>query len=123
MKKSTKVFAAVAGAMLVVAGGSAYTAANTVPASIAGYGSASVTGAVATNIQHELADDGVTIESTVITFDASQADNKVVAGFGAAGALLECDVVTTVATCDWTDPGPAPTTASAANFRVAVSSN
>ncbi len=116
MRKSSKFLGAIAVAGLVAAGASAYTASNTVPDSVAGYGSAEVTGATATSIEHTLGATGATIVSSKIVFDAPQTGNTVSAAFG-AGALENCDVDGLTATCDW---ATAIDTASAELFVVTV---
>jgi hypothetical protein len=50
MRKPTKFLGAIAVAVLVAAGGSAFTASNSIPASVAGYGDAVVTGVDAATI-------------------------------------------------------------------------
>lgn len=54
MKKSMKVATALAGAAVVVMGGTAFTASQTVGASKAGYGQGAVTGLTFTNTSYEV---------------------------------------------------------------------
>jgi hypothetical protein len=115
--KTKKIVLAVAVIAAVAAGGVAFTAANTVADSVAGYGTSTVSGATATDVNHTLAADGKTITSTVVTFDADQTGNTVAAGFG-TDDLTACVVATTTATCTWS---PAQDTALATDFNVAVS--
>jgi hypothetical protein len=115
--KTKKIVLAVAVIGAIAAGGVAFTDSNTVVASVAGYGTAHVTGATTTDINHTLAVDGKTITSTVITFDADQTGNTVAAGFG-TDDLTPCVVTTTTATCTWL---PAQDTVAAQDFNVAVS--
>jgi hypothetical protein len=108
-------------AALVAAGGSAFTASNTVNGdNYAGYGSATVTGATSTGIEHTLSADGTTINSTLITFSTDiVAGHNVKAGFGTTN-LETCtaDVTANTATCTY---ATGYTTSSANDFRVAVS--
>ena len=125
MRSNKKIFAAVAAAGLAAAGGSAFTASNTVAGdNYAGYGSATVTGAITEGIEHTLSADGTTINSTLLTFTTDlTAGHNVKAGFGTA-ALESCTVTLNVspakdtATCTY---ATAPTTATATAFNVAVS--
>jgi hypothetical protein len=115
--KTKKIILAVAVIGVVAAGGVAFTAANTVADSVAGYGTSTVTGATASSVNHTLSADGLTIVSTVITFSTDQTGNTVDAGFD-AGNLQNCPVTTTTATCTWS---PAEDTEDATAFNVAVS--
>ncbi|HET7386953.1 MAG TPA: hypothetical protein VFJ19_09860 [Nocardioidaceae bacterium] len=120
MRTPKKFFAALTIASVAAAGGAAFTASNTVPSSVAGYGTASVTGATATSVVHTLSADGTTIDSTLITFDASQTGNTVKAGFGST-PLEDCTVDSTdgtTATCTY---AVGYDTATATSFKVAVS--
>ena len=125
MRKSTKLFGALAVAGLVAASGSAFTASNTVAASVAGYGTNEVTGAIVSSVHHTLAADGVTIVSTDLVFTTSQLDSIVTAGFGDT-AVQSC-VVDPEAGDPLVDPktatctyNPAFNTALATDFNVAV---
>jgi hypothetical protein len=123
MRKPAKFLGALAVAGLVAAGGSAFTASNTIPDSVAGYGSSAVTGtgATATGVAHTLSADGLAIESSLLTFNVSQEGRTIEAGFGVAGDLQNCIVAGTpflTATCDYDIP---PLTAGAVAFNVAVS--
>lgn len=116
-----KILVGVTAAGLVAAGGSAFTASNVVGGdNYGGYGSATVTGATTTGIEHALSADGTTINSTLITFSTDiLAGHQVTAGFGAT-ALQNCteDVTANTATCPYVT---GYTTSTAADFRVAVS--
>lgn len=121
MLTSKKIFLSLAAAGLVAAGGSAFTASNTVDGdNYAGYGSAAVSGATSTGIEHTLSADGTTIVSTLVTFGTDLlVGHDVRAGFGST-ALENCteDVVANTATCSY-DGGHE--TATATSFKVAVS--
>lgn len=119
-KKAIVVGFAAAG--LVTVGGSAFTASNTVGGdNYAGYGTATVTGATSTGIEHTLSSDGTTINSTLISFSTDLlAGHNVKAGFGST-SLETCsvDVTANTATCNYASPFY--TTSSANDFRVSVS--
>ena len=120
MRKNIKLIGAVAVAGVVAATGSAFTAGNTVAGSVAGYGTSTISGATATGVVHSLSADGDTIESTEITFNATQSGRTVVAGFGTT-ALESCTVDVTdglSAICTYT---AVYNTATATAFNVAVS--
>jgi hypothetical protein len=132
--KTKKIVLAVAVIGAIAAGGAAFTAANTVPTHAVGFGSAVVTGAVASHIDHTLSADGMHVDKTVMTLTGNLADAPVVtAGFGPDGtALSACTATaatgvfgaanrTTVATCDYTVAPATPYLASTAlQFNVAV---
>lgn len=105
MKNSVKAILAVASAGLVVAGGSAFTASNTIPATVAGLGAGNVTGGTASSVVHTFTADGETILSTAITFTAPADLSAVVvkAGLGAVGVdpTITCTEAGAVATCTW----------------------
>jgi hypothetical protein len=123
MHKSTRFLGALAVAGIVVAGGTAFTASNTVPASVAGYGTSTISGATATALSYTLSADGTTITGAALTFTGDQTLRTVQAGFG-TDALTDCTVGTydsvgdaTPVTCtDFTQA-----TAESASFNVAVS--
>lgn len=100
--------------------GTAMTAGNTIPASIAGYGDSTVSGATATGVEHTLSADGTTVDSTLVTFSTDlDATHQVKAAFGTA-ALENCvvDVAANTAACDYVTVYD---TATATSFVVAVS--
>jgi hypothetical protein len=111
--KTKKIILAVAVIGAVAAGGVAFTAANDVPSSVAGYGQASVTGADLTTLTHTLSDDGTHIITTDMILSGDHTAEDVKAGFGTAlGAnedLVSCAVDALVdgsgntpVSCDWT---------------------
>jgi hypothetical protein len=83
--KTKKIILAVAVIGVVAAGGVAFTAANSVENSIAGYGTSTVTGAVADDVAHTLSGDGTHIVSTAIHFTTDQSANNVQVSFGVTG--------------------------------------
>lgn len=70
MKKSMKFATALAGAAVVVVGGTAFTASNTVPTTFLGNGSATVSGVTVTGIAYELDVSGE--EVTAATFTTTE---------------------------------------------------
>ncbi len=80
MKNLSKGFAVVAAAGLVIAGGSAFTAQNTVPANVgAGYGSTTTNGIVADTMAVNLGEDHQSLTSVVYT--AGPEDVSTLAGW------------------------------------------
>jgi len=121
--KTSKIIGAVAIVAALVGSGAAFTASNTVPASVAGYGSSTISGATATALNYTLAADGATITAAALTFTGNQTGRTVKAAFGTA-ALTACTVgtydsvaLTTPVTCS----GYTQSTATSSTFNVAVS--
>jgi hypothetical protein len=106
--KTKKIVLAVAVIGAIAAGGAAFTAANTVPPTIAGYDNQVVSGATASDVHYELSGDGTTVSNVVITFSTDITGKHVQIGFN-DGALEtpECVITgtagTQVATCDAND--------------------
>lgn len=121
MRKSTKVFAALAGAAMVVVGGSAYTNTNTIPDTMAAYGVAEVDGAAIESVVHNFNATGDRITSTVLTFAEPETyDGKTVKAAFNTLDLIACSAVEdNVATCTWSGDGQ--TTSTAEQLRVLVS--
>jgi hypothetical protein len=113
------VLAVVAVAGIAAAGGSAFTDSNTVPDSVAGYGTSSVSGATVTNVAHTLSADGSAITASTLTFDTAQTGRTVKAGFDSS-SLQSCSLAADAlsATCTYTTGYD---TATATSFNVAVS--
>jgi hypothetical protein len=121
--KTKRIVAALAVVGAVAAGGAALTASNTIPASVAGYGTSTISGATATALTYTLSADGTTITTADLTFTGDQTGRTVKAGFGTS-ALTTCtagayDSVgdTTPVSCT----GYTQSTASSSTFNVAVS--
>jgi hypothetical protein len=122
-RKMSRFVAAGAVVAAVTAAGAAFTASNTVPASVAGYGTSNISGATATALNYTLSADGTTITDAALTFTGDQTGRTVKAGFG-SNALTACTVGTydsvankTPVTCS----GYSQSTASSSTFNVAVS--
>lgn len=88
----------------IAAGGAAFTASNTLPASdVAGYGSVTVTGATVNSI-HNNVDAAGNVTSVDLVFSASQAGNKVQGGFSDETGLDNCTDSNTGTDTDWNCP-------------------
>ncbi len=107
MNTTIKLAAALGGAVLVAAGGTAFTASNTVPTNfVAGYGEAAVTGAVLENVHNTFSDDGTMIITTLLTFADPVQGQTIKASLAAEGADLGTTCVVgsspfDTATCTW----------------------
>jgi hypothetical protein len=121
MRKRTIAGLIAAGA-IAVAIGSASTASNTIPDTLAGYGTSNITGATATSLNYTLSADGTTITAAALSFTGDLTGKNVEAGFGTDN-LTACVVGTfaagaTPVTCS----GFTQTTSTAATFNVTVAS-
>jgi hypothetical protein len=139
-RKTKKIILALVVIGAVAAGGAAFTAANTVPTSVAGYGQNTVTGATLDSVHHNLSVDGIYIETTDLVLHGDHTTEIVKAGFGkTVGGVVNEDLTTctngvldgsgnTPVTCDWKAqlpgaPGPGHLNdGSATTFSVAVTS-
>jgi hypothetical protein len=111
---------AVAG-VVAAGGGSAFTASNTVPNTVAGYGTSNISGATANSIAYGFNTDSSQINSATITFTGDFTSKTVKGGFG-TGATTTCtsafDTVNNVTTS--TCSGFTQDVATATTFNVAV---
>ena len=83
MKRRTKrIIGAIVVIAAIAAGGAAFTAGNTVPDTVAGYGTSNITGATVTALHYTLNGDGTQITDASLTFQGDQTGNVVKAGFG-----------------------------------------
>jgi hypothetical protein len=121
--KTTKIIGAVAIVAALAGSGAAFTASNTIPASVAGYGSSTISGATATQLNYTLAADGATITDAALVFTGDQTGRTIKAAFG-TDPLTACTIGsydgvgdTTPVTCG----GYSQSTAGASSFKVAVS--
>jgi hypothetical protein len=121
--KTRRIVAAAAVVAAVAAGGAAFTAANTIPDSVAGYGTSTISGATATSLNYTLSADGTTITAADLVFTGDQTARTIKAGFGTS-PLSDCSAGTydsvndkTPVTCS----GFSQSTSSASAFNVAVS--
>ena len=110
----------------IAAGGAAFTAANTVPPTTAGYGTSTISGATATDIAYTLNATGTQITGATITFTGDLSNDTVKAGFE-TNSLTTCSAPvytagtpgSSVSTCS----GYTESTASSSSFSVAVTNN
>ena len=122
-RKTKRIIGAIAVIAAIAAGGAAFTASNSVPDTVAGYGTSNITGATVTAMHYTLNDDGTEITDASLTFQGDQTGNVVKAGFGTDN-LTTCTVgsydgTSTPATCS----GYTQSTATSATFNVAVTNS
>ena len=73
MKRRTKrIIGAIVVIAAIAAGGAAFTASNTVPDTVAGYGTSNITGATVTALHYTLNADGTEITDASLTFQGDQ---------------------------------------------------
>jgi hypothetical protein len=130
-RKTKKIILAVAVIGAVAAGGAAFTAANTVPDTIAGYGTSTISGATVDSIQYTTNGDGTQITDAALTLPgdltatATEPAKTVRAGFG-TDALATCTLVdynvTKALATTYTCTGFTQDTAASATFNVVVTS-
>ena len=118
----------------IAAGGAAFTASNTVPAQIVGYGSASVTGATVSTIHDTLTTDGGAITSVRLVMASALPSNAIVtAGYSDETGQDACTTSDSGTTWDCpiangtggtvggvTEPVGSELVSNATNFSVAV---
>jgi hypothetical protein len=99
--KTKKIVLAVAVIGAIAAGGVAFTEANTVPDSVAGYKTTTVSGATVTDVQYTLSADGTEINDVILTFsDPDITGMHVKIGFNGDDLGTDCTVDSaTQATC------------------------
>jgi hypothetical protein len=97
--KTTRLIASVAVIGAVAAGGAAFTASNTVPSSVAGYGTASVTGGTVTSLTYGLSTDGSLIDTATIVFTGDLSADTVGIGFNDSTTQPAAGDGTALTTC------------------------
>ncbi len=108
----------------IAAGGAAFTASSTVPATVAGYGTGVISnGANVSSVNYTYGTDGSTITEADLVFDADVTGDHVSAGYNLGGGLTPCSVksgsgATAVWQCVVTE-----STSAATALNVLVSSN
>ncbi len=92
--RMTRIAAAVAVVGAVAAGGAAFTAGETLPTNVAGYGTTQVTGGTVTDLNYTLSADGSYIDSAQMTFSGDVTGDTVGIGFDgySSGDLQACVV-------------------------------
>lgn len=106
----------------IAAGGAAFTASNTVPDTVAGFGTSHITGATAQSLNYQYSSDGTSITEEDLVFTGDITADVVKAGFNTDG-LTACTVGAltggnTPVTCTVSQATDAAT-----SFNVLVSSN
>jgi hypothetical protein len=101
--KTKKIVLAVAVIAAVAAGGVAFTEANDVPDSVAGYDTTTITGATATAVNYTLSADGTDITDVAVTFTTDITGKHVRIAFNGDDLGSDCIITGTapgqVATC------------------------
>lgn len=126
--KPTRIVASVAVIGAIAAGGAAFTASETLPTNVAGYGTTTVTGGTVTDLNYDLSTTGEYIDTANLTFSGDVVGDTVGIGFDGydSGALQTCTVGSfttgspgsTAVTC--TLPATSVTTSAEDNVDVAV---
>jgi hypothetical protein len=75
----------------IAAGGAAFTASNTIPDTVAGYGTSHITGADAHTLNYQISSDGTTITEADLSFIGDLTGDVVTAGFNTDN-LQNCTV-------------------------------
>lgn len=91
--KTPRIVASVAVIGAVAAGGAAFTASETVPTNLAGYGTTTVSGATLNSLNYDLSADGTTITTANLVFAQDLTGDSVGISFG-SGNLASCTIGT-----------------------------
>jgi hypothetical protein len=121
-RKPLSIIAGLAVVGAIAAGSAAFTASNTIPDTVMGFGTSNITGAVATSLTYTRSADGSHITKATLVFTGDISSRTVEAGFN-ANALEVCAAGVFAAgdtTVECTMGTPEPT-AGATTFNVAVS--
>jgi hypothetical protein len=126
MRNTRKLVASLVAVGALAAGGTAFTASNTIPDKIVGYDTSTISGATATALTFDVSADGATISGADLVFTGDLTGKTVKAGFN-TDALVACTVgiynvgtTSTPVACDGA-PYNVPT-ASQTAFAVSVTS-
>ncbi len=87
--KPTRIAAAVAVIGVLAAGGAAFTAGNTVPNTVAGYGTSTISGGTVLSLNYTLSSDGTAIDGATIVFQGDTTGDTASIAFD-AGAATTC---------------------------------
>jgi hypothetical protein len=93
MRNTKKIVASLVAVGALAAGGTAFTASNTLPDKVVGYGTADISGATASALTFDVSADGATITGADLVFDGDQTGRVVKAAFNSAD-LVACTVGT-----------------------------
>ncbi|MEA2219850.1 MAG: hypothetical protein QOJ35_2476 [Solirubrobacteraceae bacterium] len=99
--KTSRIVASIAVIGAVAAGGAAFTASNTLPDTVAGYGSSTISGATVSSLSYVRSSDGATITAANLVIAGDMTGKTVQAAFNSS-ALSAC----TVGTYDGTTETP-----------------
>jgi hypothetical protein len=135
-RKSKRLLVALVLIGVLAAGGAAFTAANSLPPTTAGYGTSTITGATADKIVYHLSADGTQINSVTVDLHTASAGDltsgyTVQAGFE-TNSLTGCTVDATYGTngydstagnTQFTCSGYTETTSTSSSFNVAVTNS
>lgn len=89
--KTSRIIAGIAVIGAVAAGGAVFTATSSVPNTVAGYATSTISGANANSLDYTLSADGDTITLATMVFAEDLTGNTVTAGFG-TDPLTACTV-------------------------------
>jgi hypothetical protein len=121
-RKPLSILAGLAVVGALAAGGAAFTASNTIPDTVMGFGTSNITGAVATSLTYTRTADGSGITAATLVFTGDISTRTVEAGFNSnaldtcAAGTFAAGSTTVVCTLGSTEPTDTATT-----FNVAVS--
>lgn len=101
MLRKRILFTGAALAAIIAAGGTAYTASNTVPDATLGYGTNTVSGGTVNSIVYNTSTDGSNIDSVTLVMAGDTTDSAVSIGFNTA-ATTSCGTGTFDSTADAT---------------------
>jgi len=118
--KTKKIVLAVAVIGAIAAGGVAFTDANVVPDSMAGYKDTTVSGATATAVNYTLSSDGTNIDAVVVTFSTDITGKHVRIAFNNGTLTSDCTIAGTVGSQTATCSGLTQDTVAATALSVTV---
>jgi hypothetical protein len=120
MKGKTKKIVLAVAVIGALAAGVAFTEANVVPDSVAGYDNTTITGATATAVNYTLSADGTDITDVVVTFSTDITGKHVRIGFNGGALGSDCTIAGTVGSQTATCSGLTQDTVAATALSVTV---
>jgi hypothetical protein len=118
--KTKKIVLAVAVIGAIAAGGVAFTEANVVPDSVAGYDNTTITGATATAVNYTLDSTGENITDVVVTFSTDITGKHVRIAFNGGALGSDCTIAGAVGSQTATCSGLTQDTVAATALAVTV---
>jgi hypothetical protein len=118
--KTKKIVLAVAVIGAIAAGGVAFTDANVVPDSMAGYKDTTVSGATATAVNYTLSADGTNIDEVIVTFSTDVTGKHVRVAFNNGTLSSDCTIAGTAGSQTATCSGLTQATDTATHLAVTV---